>query len=146
MTKQKTILYLSTETVGALMEYQRLHRARFRSASAAADHLLGRALGGELDEGMEGLLAPLIERAVREATREEIARGVGALLDRQTNRLAGLLVKSGKDALSAYGVGVAVLERLTGDKTRAQVIARDARLKAGPAYSRGGLARGDDEG
>ena len=139
MTKQKTILYLSAETVGALMEYQRLHRARFRSASAAADHLLGRALGGELDEGMEGLLAPLVERAVREATREEVADAVKRLLDRQTNRLAALLVQSGKDAHRAAGLGLAVLERQTGDVGRAAAIARDVELKAGARYRRDGL-------
>ena len=144
--KVRTVLYLSPATARALAEYQRRERRRFPSVSAAGDHLLGRALQGELDEGMEGLLAPLLERAVREATREEIARGIGALLERQTNRLAGLLVKSGKDALAAYWLGVALAEEVTGDKARVQRIARDAKLKAGPAYSRGALASVDDAG
>lgn len=141
MAKHKTILYLSAATRLALAEYQRRHQRRFRSTSQAAEHLLGRALTGELDEGMEGLLAPLIARAVREATREQVADGMKLLLDRQTNRLAALLVRSGKDALSAYWLGVALAEEVIGDKATAQRLARDAKLKAGPAYTRQGLAR-----
>ena len=137
--KMRTVLYLSPATARALAEYQGRERRRFPSVSAAGDHLLGRALQGELDEGMEGLLAPLLERAVREATREEVADAVKRLLDGQTNRLAALLVQSGKDAHRAAGLGLAVLERQTGDVGRAAAIARDVELKAGARYRRDGL-------
>jgi hypothetical protein len=50
-----------------------------------------------------------------------------------------LLVRSGKDALSGFGVGVAILERLTGDAAAARRLAEEARLAAGPAYTARGL-------
>jgi hypothetical protein len=62
MEKQRTVLYLTAETAHALGEYLRLHRARFRSRSDAAEHLLRRALAGALAEGVEDLLAPAIVR------------------------------------------------------------------------------------
>ena len=138
-TQVSPALYASPATARAMADYQRRERRRFPSVSAAGDHLLGRALQGELDEGMEGLLAPLLERAVREATREEVADAVKRLLERQTNRLAALLVQSGKDAHRAAGLGLALLERQTGDRGRAAEIARDVELRAGARYSRAGV-------
>lgn len=144
--KRRCEIYLTAETELALIEYARRHRARFRTPSQAAEHLLKRALVSEVDEGLEGLLTPLIERRVEEAAARAVEARVAPLLKAQTDRLAGLLVKSGKDALSGFGVGVAILERLTGDRTKAQALARDARLKAGPAYTRQALTDMDDEG
>ncbi len=138
MTKQKTILYLSAETAVALVDYHRLHRDRFRSASAAADYLLGRALASPLNEGLELLLAPILRQViaatVRREVEEQFARHVGAL----ANRLAGLLVQAGTNSGSAYGMTVAILERLLGDAARAREIAADVRLKAGAQFARGG--------
>jgi len=146
MAKQRTVLSLSPETVCALGEYQQRHRERFRSPSAAAEHLLRRALTTEIDEGTEGLLIPALARAVEEAAARAVEARVAPLLKGQTDRLAGLLVRSGKDALSGYGVGVAILERLTGDREGARRLAEEARLAAGPAYTARGLrgAAGDD--
>jgi len=146
MAKQRTVLSLSPETVCALGEYQQRHRERFRSPSAAAEHLLRRALTTEIDEGTEGLLVPVLARAVEEAAARAVEARVAPLLKGQTDRLAGLLVRSGKDALSGYGVGVAILERLTGDREGARRLAEEARLAAGPAYTARGLrgAAGDD--
>ena len=136
--KERTVLFLSPRTKAALAEYQRLHRARYRSTSEAADHLLERALVGALDEGVEGLLLPAIERAVRAAVRPEVAERVGEQIDRQSHRLAGLLVASGKDAYRAAGFGRALLERQAG-RGQAEAIARDVDLGAGARYSRQGL-------
>ncbi len=139
MTKQRTVLSLSPEIVCALGEYQRRHRARFGSPSAAAEHLLRRALEAGLDEGTEGLLIPALARAVEEAAARAVEARVAPLLKGQTDRLAGLLVRSGKDALSGYGVGVAILERLTGDRAAAWRLAEEARLQSGAAYTARGL-------
>ena len=139
MAKRKTILYLTAETAAALGEYQRRHRERFRSPSAAAEHLLGRALTAGLDEGTEGLLVPILARAVEEAAARAVEARVAPLLKGQTDRLAGLLVRSGKDALVGVGVGVAILERLTGDRAAARRLAEEARLAAGSAYTARGL-------
>ena len=133
--RRRREIYLTAETELALAEYARRHRERFRTTSQAVEHLLQRALVGELDEGVEGLLAPLIVRRVEEAAARAVEARVAPLLRAQTDRLAALLVRSGKDALSGYGVGVAILERLTGDAVAARRLAAEARLAAGPAYT-----------
>jgi len=138
-TKGRQVIYLSPAIATALADYQARRRGRFKSVSAAVEHLLGRALLAEVDEGMEGLLAPLIARRVEEAAARAVEARVAPLLKAQTDRLAGLLVRSGKDALSGYGVGVAILERLTGDAVAARRLAEEARLAAGPAYTARGL-------
>ncbi len=137
MEKQRTVLYLTAETAHALGEYLRLHRACFHSRSGAAEHLLRRALAGGLDEGVEDLLAPTIVRVVREATRREIQDGVGALVERQSNRLAALLVGSGKDAYRAARIAEVALGHLLADPVRAAQIAEEARLQAGARYRPG---------
>lgn len=137
MEKQRTVLYLTAETAHALGEYLRLHRACFRSRSDAAEHLLRRALAGGLDEGVEDLLAPTIVRVVREATRREIQDGVGVLVERQSNRLAALLVGSGKDAYRAARIAEVALGHLLADPVRAAQIAEEARLEAGARYRPG---------
>lgn len=137
MEKQRTVLYLTAETAHALGEYLRLHRACFRSRSDAAEHLLRRALAGGLDEGVEDLLAPTIVRVVREATRREIQDGVGVLVERQSNRLAALLVGSGKDAYRAARIAEVALGHLLADPVRAAQIAEEARLQAGARYRPG---------
>ena len=137
MEKQRTTLYLTAETAYALGEDLRLHPARFRSRSDAAEHLLRRALAGALAEGMEDLLAPVIVRAVREATRREIGDGVGALVERQSNRLAALLVGSGKDAYRAARIAEVALGHLLADSAQAARVAEEARLQAGARYRPG---------
>lgn len=135
MGKTRAVLYLDMATAQALRAYQLRHRSRFPTLSAAGAHLLGRALLSEIDEGVEGLLVPIIERRVEEAAERVVEERVGALLRAQTDRLAGLLVRSGKDARAGAEIGVAVLERLTGDPALAKRVADEARLGAGPAYS-----------
>ena len=112
MGTERTVLYLRVETAQALAGYGLRHASRFRSRSAAADHLLRRALMGELDEGMEGVLAPALVRAVRETVRREIADQTGPLIERQSQRLAGLLVQSGKDAHRAARIAEVALGRI----------------------------------
>ncbi len=145
-TKQRQVIYLSSATASALADYHVRRRGRFTSVSAAVEHLLQRALLGALDEGTEGLLAPTIARGVEEAAARAVEARVAPLLRAQTDRLAALLVRSGKDARSGYGVGVAILERLTGDADAARRLAAEARLAAGPAYTARGLraAPGDE--
>lgn len=143
MSKEKTILYLSAETVQALVDYARRHAPRFRSKSHAADHLLHRALTGDLDEGTERILAPVIAEIVREATRREVLDAVAPLLDRQSNRLAALLVQSGKDAHRAASLAEEVLAHLLGSGEQASRVGEEARLQAGARYSRRGLGATD---
>ena len=143
--KRRSELYLSVEVEAALVEYARRHHDRFRTTSQAAEHLLRRALLAEVDEGTEGLLAPLVERRVEEAAARAIADEVAPLLRAQTNRLAGLLVRSGKDALGAYTLATALLEQVTGDPARARRLAEEARLRAGAAYTARGLAEAGGE-
>ncbi len=144
--KGRIDVYLDAETERALRDYARRHRGRFPSVSRAAAHLLGHALTGWLDEGMEDLLAPTIVRAVREATRREIADGVGALMERQSNRLAALLVGSGKDAYRAARIAEVALGHLLADPVRAAQIAEEARLQAGARYRPGGHGDGEPQG
>lgn len=147
MAKEKTILYLSTETARALVEYARRHAPRVRSKSDAADYLLRRALTGDVDEGTDGILAPLIAEIVRETARREILDQISPLLDRQSNRLAALLVQSGKDAHRAARLTEIALAHLTNDPPGAARASEEARLRAGAQYSRRGLdtteARGE---
>lgn len=135
--KGRVDVYLDAETEIALREYARRHRGRFPSVSRAAEHLLARGLAGGLDEGVEDLLAPAIVRAVREETRREIQDGVGALVERQSNRLAALLVGSGKDAYRAARIAEVALGHLLADPVRAAQIAEEARLQAGARYRPG---------
>jgi len=135
--KGRVDVYLDAETEIALREYARRHRGRFPSVSRAAEHLLARGLAGGLDEGVDNLRAPAIVRAVREATRREIEDGVGALVERQSNRLAALLVGSGKDAYRAARVAEVALGHLLADPVRAAQIAEEVRLQAGARYRPG---------
>src|SRR4051812_24029933 len=100
MTKIRLAVYLDAATAEALAGWQQRHRSRCRSLSEAGQHLLRRALLTEVDEGLEGLLVPLLERRVEEAAERVVREEVGTLLRAQTDRLAGLLVRSGKDARS----------------------------------------------
>ncbi len=139
--KERKRLYLGAATLLALEEYQRRHAARFGNVSQAAEHLLQRALSGALDEGMEGLLLPNNERAVRQAVRaqvDDLAEIVQGQIDRQSGRLAGLLVASGKDAYRAAALSKTVLEFQIG-QAQAEAIAREVDLGAGARYSRQGL-------
>jgi len=144
--KGRIDVYLDAATERALRDYARCHRGRFPSVSRAAEHLLARALAGGLDEGVEDLLAPIIVRAVRDAARREIGDGVGALLERQSNRLAALLVGSGKDAYRAARIAEVALGHLLADPVRAAQIAEEARLQAGARYRPGGHGDGESRG
>jgi len=134
MDTRRVVLYLGDDTARALTEYARRHAGRFRSQSRAADHLLARALAGELDEGTERLLAPTLVAAVREAVRREVADGMTPLIERQSGRLAGLLVAGGKDAHQGARLAEVVLGHLIGDPARAARVAEEAALQAGARY------------
>ena len=134
METQRTVLYLRSATAAALTDYWGRHGGRFRSRSQAADHLLARALAGSLGEGTEALLAPALLAAVRESARREIQDGVGALLERQSGRLAALLVQSGNDAHRAARIAEAMLGHLLADPARAARVAEEAQLQAGARY------------
>lgn len=146
MSKEKTILYLSVETVQALIDYARRHAPRFHSKSHAADHLLHRALTGDLDEGTERIIAPVIAEIVREATRREVLDVIAPLLDRQSNRIAALLVQSGKDAHRAAQLSEQLLAHVLGNTEQASRAGEEARLQAGARYSRRGLSATDAPG
>ncbi len=141
MAKGRMTIFLAPETERALTEYARRHHDRFHTSSSAADYLLYRALLGDLDEGQEGVLAPVITRVVREAAEHSINGSMTLLLATQTDRLAGLLVRAdrdsvaaGKDAATAATLVEAVLMQMLGE--RARDVAADARLKAGAKYAR----------
>jgi len=144
--KGRIEVYLTAETETALREYARHHRGQYPSVSRAAAHLIGRALAAGLDEGMDALLAPTILRAVRETTRREIADGIRPLLERQSGRLAGLLVASGKDAHRAARIAEVALGHLLADPARAARVAEEAALQAGARYRPGGLSGEGHEG
>jgi len=76
-------------------------------------------------------------RAVREATRREIQDGVGTLMERQSHRLAALLVGSGKDAYRAARIAEVALGHLLADPAQAAQVAEEARLQAGARYRPG---------
>jgi len=143
MRKERHVIYLTTATVAALADYRARRRDQFRSTSETVEHLLQRALMSTFDEGMEGLVAPVLAQAVQQAAARAVEGTIAALLATQTDRLAALLVRSdrdtiaaGKDAASAFAVATAVLEVVLGDRARARTLAEDARLKAGAQYAR----------
>ena len=135
MAKVKVLLSLDAAIVGALQAYQERRRDRFPHRSAAAEHLFARALLGAVDEEVECLLVPTLERRVEAAAERVVREEVATLLRAQTDRLAALLVRSGKDARSGVSLGTAILEELTGDRQRARRLADEARLSAGAAYT-----------
>jgi hypothetical protein len=142
------VLYLAPATARALQAYQARYCTRFPSRSVAGEHLLVRALLGEnggLDEGLEGVLAPLLERRVAAAAGQVVRQEISTLLRAQTDRLAALLVRSGKDARMSATLSTAILEQLTGDRAFARRLAEEAHLAAGQAYTARGLhAAGED--
>jgi hypothetical protein len=142
MNRRRCTIFLTSDIERALADYAHRNRGRFPTASRAAEHLLARALAGAPDEGMEGLLAPTIVRAVREATRREIGDGVGVLVERQSNRLAALLVQSGKDAYRAARIAEVALGHLLADPAHAARVAEEARLQAGARYRPGSQGDG----
>ena len=139
MAKIRTILYLDGATALALDAYRRRHQRGLPTLSAAGAHLLRRALLSEIDEGLEGLLIPVLERRVEDAAD----RAIAARLKAQTDRLAGLLVRAGqdavaagKDAATAGAVAALILEVVLGDAEQARRIVANARLRAGARYAR----------
>jgi len=143
MRKERHVIYLTSVTAVALADYRARRRDQFRSNSETVEHLLQRALMGTFDEGMEGLVAPVLAQAVQQAAARAVEGTITALLATQTDRLAALLVRSdrdtiaaGKDAAGAFAVATAVLEVVLGDRARALALAEDARLKAGAKYAR----------
>lgn len=144
MTKIRLAVYLDAATAEALAAWQQRHRGRCRSLSEAGQHLLGRALLAEVDEGLEGLLIPILERRVEEAAERAVREEIIALLRAQTDRLAGLLVRSGKDARASATIGAAILEQVTGDRALARRLADEARLASGAAYTARGLRAGGE--
>lgn len=145
MAKVKVLLSLDATIVGALQAYQERRRDRFPHRSAAAEHLFARALLGAIEEEIEGLLIPTLERRVEAAAERVVREEVATLLRAQTDRLAGLLVRSGKDCRASVALGTTILEQLTGDRQHARRLTDEARLAAGTAYTAPHLkASGED--
>ncbi len=144
MTNIKTTLHLDPTVLAALDAYQRRHRRTLPTRSAATSLLLKRALLAAVDPDADGLLAPEVARQVEVAAERVVREEVGALLRAQTDRLAGLLVRSGKDARTGATIGTAILERVTGDRALARRLADEARLASGPAYTAIGLRAGGE--
>src|SRR5436309_5976086 len=105
MANVKMTLHLDPAIADALAAYQRQRRGRFPHRSAAAEHLLRRALLGALDEGLEALLAPALERRIEAAAERVVREEVATLLRAQTDRLAALLVRCGKEARASTSLG-----------------------------------------
>lgn len=145
MPRTRVALYLDAATVEALNNWQRRHRHHYPSLSDAGQQLLRRALLADLDASDEALLLPHLERRVEAAAERAVREEITALLRAQTDRLAALLVRSGKDARAGVTLATTVLEQLTGDRQHARRLADEARLAAGSAYSVRGLrAAGED--
>lgn len=145
MANVKTTLHLDPAILAALDAYQHRHRRALPTRSAATSALLRRALLVAVEPEMEALLAPTLVRQVEEVVERAVREEVAALLRAQTDRLAGLLVRSGKDARAGVSLGTAVLAQLTGDHQQARRLADEARLAAGAAYTARGLrAVGED--
>lgn len=145
MTNIKTTLHLDPMVLAALDAYQHRHRRTLPTRSAATSLLLKRALLAAVDPDADGLLAPEVARQVEVAAERVVREEVGALLRAQTDRLAGLLVRSGKDARTGATIGTAILERVTGDRALARRVADEARLASGPAYTVTGLRAGEED-
>src|SRR4051794_15416145 len=119
MAKTRLAIYLDAATAEALAGWQLRHRGSCPSLSEAGQWLLARALLADLDPGAESLIAPHLECRLTAAIGGMVREELGALLRAQTDRLAGLLVRSGKDARAGVSLGTAILEELTGDRQRA---------------------------
>ena len=145
MTKIRRIVYLSGETDAALADYARRSKL---PVSQAAEDLLRRALFGSLDPGTEAMLLPEIRAAVGAVAAREVRENVTRLLEAQTNRLAALLVTSGRDAYVARRLARDCYEDLTDDPGGADERERDAWLKSRTRYTRDGLrgATADPQG
>jgi len=139
MTKVRKIVYLSPDVDLAVADYAR--RCKL-PVSHATDELLRRALFGGLDEGTEAMLVPEIRRAVTHAAGCEVRENVTRLLEAQTNRLAALLVTSGRDAFTARKLARDCFEELTDDPQGADERENDAWLKSRTRYTRDGLRQG----
>lgn len=135
MAKTRLAIYLDAPTAEALAGWQLRHREACPSLSEAGQWLLARALLADLDPGAEGLIAPHLERRLTAAIGGMVREELGLLLRAQTDRLAGLLVRGGKDARAGVTLGTAILEQLIGDRQRARRLADEARLAAGAAYT-----------
>ncbi len=145
MNRVKLSLYLEAEIDTALREYAGRNRI---SLPAATNRLLRLALFEQLDPGTEAMLVPEIRKAVQESARWEIRENVTRLLGAQTNRLAALLVTSGRDAFTARKLARDCFEELTDDPQGADERENDAWLKSRTRYTRDGLrqATGDPQG
>lgn len=130
--KAKSTLYLDVDLQAAVREYA---RTRHIGVGEATDRLLRRALYGAIEEGAEGLLVPEIRRAAAAGARAALEDVIIKALEKQSNRLAGLLVKSGRDAGTAVELSRDILEELYGNRELADNRQRDARLKAGSGYT-----------
>lgn len=145
MNKVKVTLYLEPEVETALREFAGRERI---SLPKATNRMLRRALFDALDPGTEAMLLPEIRAAVGAVTAREVRENVTRLLEAQTNRLAALLVTSGRDAYVARRLARDCYEDLTDDPGGADERERDAWLKSRTRYTRDGLrgATADPQG
>ena len=91
MATYRKSIFLDTETWGAILTYQQKHKKRFRSQSAAVQHLLRRALSAELDEDEEAVIAPVVRATIHEAVTEAVERRILPLMRGQTNAIADIV-------------------------------------------------------
>ena len=124
MVMEQVTLYVEAETAMALTNYLRRHADHFGSRSDAADNLLRHALTniGEMDARRVG------EEAMRAA--------IAPLLAGYAERIAALLMQSGKDAHRAVQLGEALAAHLLPSEHEAARIAEEARLRATARYTR----------
>ncbi len=128
----KITFYLDPEIERALRYYAAKHQL---TISDASNHLLNRALFGALDEATEALLVPEIRKAAAAGARAALEEVITRALEKQSNRLAGLLVRSGRDARVAHELCRDILEEMYGSKEIADTKRKDAVLRAGQSYS-----------
>jgi len=123
--KAKTTLYLRDETVHELAEYLQQHAPHLHSKSDAVEYLLHYALAHIVRETPVG--------------HDEIV----SLLKQQADRLAALLVESGKDAHRAARLVEVLSAQLLDDTHDPARIAEEARLHAVAHYTRRDLTGTD---
>ena len=130
MAKLPQKVYLQPETIRAVEEYQARHRDRFRSLSEAYEHLVRRALLGDIREEQETLLVPEVARAIRETLATQVPPAVAA----QVRTATAPLVRLAAGALAESAVSRELLAELiglvAGDPDRAERALAEALRRA----------------
>lgn len=164
--KVRLEVFLAPRTQRAIEAYAVRSDGGFRTCSQAAAHLLELKLGEVLDGAAEGVVAPHLQaalreavtsqmvairaemeaaareiaasaaRAVREAAAREMEEVVRRYTKQQGNRLAPLMVKAGKDAYVAAEMTRALLLYDLESPERVEAYWREAQIAAGRHYAK----------